>query len=108
MNAADTVTPTLPLAFLAVAQHQVDHNLPPFTCMEAPRRVLGADAVLVWVNTHAVPAWLDSLIVDDETTEPGTIHGWSHHTYTCRLPDHGIRVTIKASLPTNALTSVKA
>jgi hypothetical protein len=97
MTAADTVTPTVNLALLAVATHLVDHGLPApkdLTVRHDDRRLQ------VHIDATHLAAWLSSGFCDDVRTVTGFDHltpptrDWGRVDIDGRLPDTGTRVRL--------------
>jgi hypothetical protein len=57
-----------PVALYAVAQHMLDHQLPAPFAIDAARS--DNSGVRVSVYSPDLDAWLDSIVVDEETTRP--------------------------------------
>lgn len=90
MGAVDNVEATTVLAYHAITQHMVDHDLPPFASMALSTDRRSVRIQVIWPDD--VTTWLDTLHVDNAAIE--TINGNVHTTYTCRLPDSGFRISL--------------
>ena len=82
--------PTTRLAYAAVTAHMVDHDLPAFASMALSIDHRSIRVQVIW--DADVTTWLDTLHVDSEAVE--IVNGNVHTTYSCRLPDSGVRVSV--------------
>lgn len=97
------VAATSPLAYHAVTQHMIDHNLPAPASIAVATDRNSITLHLIWDTD--VTLWLDTLHVDNYMAE--FINGNLHTRYAARLPDTGVRVTIThVKLNTNTDLSV--
>jgi hypothetical protein len=83
---------TTPLAMHAVCSHMLFYDLPAPASIDAPVPCMDR-GVRVGVSARSVDAWLETIVVDDETTKPASQPGYVHTIYAGRLPT-GIRVEI--------------
>lgn len=107
----DTVTKTTPIAVYAVAQLMLEHRLPAPLEIVAPSR--WAPHLVVKVDTTALDAWLEWMVVTDEQVRPGVrVPGYETVTYTGRLSTAigDVAVAVKTARRTvrPALVSVPA
>lgn len=101
----ENVAKTTPLAMHAVTTHMVDRGLPTPFSITAPCG--GQAAIIVSLPSTAADTWLDSIVVDGETSEPSALEGHNRFTYSGRLHD-GVRVVITCVRRAPVLTVVPA
>jgi hypothetical protein len=96
---SDNVVATTPIAMYAVAQHMLDRGLPAPLSITSPSPCTdGTASIQVGVFAHQVDAWAASIDVDTETVTPtDTVTGYERVAYDGRLPDNGIRITVRCT-----------
>lgn len=97
-TSTSNVIKTIPIAMYAVAQHMLDRGLPAPLSITAPSPCTdGTASIQVGVFSHQVDTWVESIDLDAETTSPITLQGYEQVAYDGRLPDTGVRVTVRCT-----------
>lgn len=91
-NVPHNIEATTPIAMHAVCAHMLFYDLPAPTSIDAPIPCMDR-GVRVGIQSHAIDAWLETVVVDDETSKPASREGYTHFIYAARLPS-GVRVEI--------------
>lgn len=94
----DNVAATAPIGMYAVAQHMIDHRLPAPMSITGPTQCTGENAILVGVFSHQVDAWVETIEIDVTTVTPTlNVTGYERVAYDGRLPDTGIRISVRCA-----------
>lgn len=112
-STTSTTAKTVPLAFHAVLQHALDHQLYA-TTIDAPRFYIGERAVIITADRVDAELWLDTLTVDEERVRPTDVLARHEHvTYEGRIATAigDVRVelrTIRQTLPLRLVEAVSS
>lgn len=87
-----------PLALIALGEHIAAHQLPaPLDIFVLDKFDNGRMAKAIRLHLpgqHTHPAWIASVVVDDETSEPADAGHGVRAQWSVRLPDSGFRFEI--------------
>lgn len=100
----ETFSKQASVAILAIAQHTVEHQLTVPMSIDVDSR----DQSIRIRVAGGHEQWLNTLCIDDEVNEPGSVATFLRTAWSVRLPESGVRFELVTYRQRPILTAVSA